>query len=168
MFSPAGYRNGAFYHFAIRKEGTTSSLFVDGVQVASSTGTAGTFNGMADFVIGQNTPDSATRRYVGSLDEIRVYATALSNADIASLSVQPFPLRVTAFSYNATAKTVDLSFSSEFGVNYTIETSPNLQLQSWTPLPGGPVIGSTGNTTVTGLALPLPVTDKLFLRARSE
>jgi hypothetical protein len=85
-----------------------------------------------------------------------------------SLSFQPEPFRVTAFTYNRTARTVDLTFTSEFSVNYTIEASPNLQLQSWSPLPGGPVIGSAGITTVTGLALPFPVTDKMFLRVRRD
>lgn len=48
----------------------------------------------------------------------------------------------------------------------SIETSTNLQ--QWTTLPGAPIPGAntTGTTTVTGRALPTPVTDRLLLRVR--
>ena len=75
------------------------------------------------------------------------------------------PFRVTAFSYNPTARTVNLTFLSEPAVNYTIETSPNGQ--TWTVL-GAPVPGAAGatSTTVTARPLPPPVTDRLLLRVR--
>ena len=75
------------------------------------------------------------------------------------------PFHITAFSYNPTARTVDLTFLSEPGVNYTIETS--LNGQTWTVL-GAPVPGAGGatSTTVTGRPLQPPYTDRLLLRVR--
>jgi hypothetical protein len=88
--------------------------------------------------------------------------------DVFGSAAIPEAFRITAFSYNPTARTVDLTFLSGANVLYTIETSTTLQPQSWTSLPGGPVLGSATTTTVTGRALPLPVTDKLFLRVRRD
>ena len=138
---------------------------MDGVQVATGTGTAGTFNGLTDLVIGQNAPDNATRRFVGSLDEIRVYGSALSDSQIAALAVRGAPFQISAFSYNRVARTVNLTFSSDPCFNYTIETSPNGQ--TWTTL-GAPVPGTAGatTTTVTGRPLPPPVLDRVLLRVR--
>jgi hypothetical protein len=75
------------------------------------------------------------------------------------------PFSITAFSYNPTARTVNLTFLSEPGINYTIETSFNGQ--TWTVL-GAPVPGAAGatSTTVTGRPLQPPYTDRLLLRVR--
>ncbi len=76
------------------------------------------------------------------------------------------PFRITAFSYNPTARTVNLTFLSEPAVNYTIETSPDGQ--TWTVL-GAQVAGAAAatSTTVTGRSLSsLPVTRRLLLRVR--
>ncbi|MBP7950775.1 MAG: hypothetical protein KA004_14080 [Verrucomicrobiales bacterium] len=133
----------------------------------SASGTAGTFSGFTDFIIGQNGPDDPARHFVGALDEIRVYPSALPDAEIAAHAwpVTRPPFRITAFNCHRAARTMDVSFLSESCAVYTLETS--LDGQIWPPL-GAPVPGVAGatSTTVTGRTLPPPVTNRLLLRVR--
>lgn len=166
VFTPTPYSDGAFHHFAIRKSGTSSKIFVDGAEVASGNGSAGTFSGLTDFVLGQNSPNSAARFFIGSLDEIRVYGSALSDAEIAALASAADPtFRITYFHYDRAVRTVDLTFHSEHCVSYVIEISTDGKV--WSEL-GNPVLGVDGaeTTTVSDLALPASITDHLLLRVK--
>jgi len=165
--SELSYADETWHHFAIRKVGTTNTLFVDGAEINTGTVDAGTFDGMTRFIIGQSAVTSTEARFVGSLDEIRLYDSALTDDQILDLSMEttePALLSITAFSLSSSLGTFDLAFNSYADVTYVIETSPDGQ--TWTPLPGDPIAGTTATTSVSDRALPTPVPNSLFLRVR--
>jgi hypothetical protein len=68
------------------KSGATARLYVDGVQVAGTTASAVTcLNNTSALLIGQGGP--AADFWGGTLDEVMVFPTALSRAQVAALSV---------------------------------------------------------------------------------
>ena len=74
-----------WHHWVLRGNGTIATLFKDGVQVAtgSGTGTANSFSN-SDIQIGrQDTVDAAY--WPGRIDEFRIYKRALSNNEIKQL-----------------------------------------------------------------------------------
>lgn len=165
VFTPLSYSDGAFHHFAIRKSGTSSQIFIDGTEIAEGNAAAGNFSGLTEFVIGQNSANSATRFFVGSLDDIRVYDSAIPDAEIAAIAaIAGGPFRITAFKFDRTAKTADVTFTSIQDAEYEVETS--LEGLVWTKISVGPIIGGVGTTTVSGLPLPQPLPTKLLLRVR--
>ena len=86
--SPLSYNDGQWHHLAATYNATTLRLYVDGAQVATTTtGTAGTFSGFwragLENLSAWPTPPSGTA-YAGGLDELAVYATALSATRISA------------------------------------------------------------------------------------
>ncbi len=73
--------------------------------------------------------------------------------------------RITAFSYDEGSRGIDITFTSCPGLEYAIHASTDLQ--DWPEDLAGPIIGAAGpTTTVSGLVLPLPSRERLFVRVR--
>jgi signal peptidase I len=86
--SPLSYNDGQWHHLAATYNGTILRLYVDGAQVASTTTTAtATFTGYwraaQENLTGWPTAPSGNS-YAGGLDELAVYATALSATRISA------------------------------------------------------------------------------------
>jgi len=86
--SPLSYNDGHWHYLATTYDGTTLRLYVDGTQVATTTTTAATpFSGYwragLENLSSWPTPPSGTT-YAGGLDELAVYATALTATRIAA------------------------------------------------------------------------------------
>ena len=80
--SPLSYNNGAWHYVAATYDATTLRLYVDGAQVATTTTTAAvSFSGFwragMENLSGWPSAPSGNN-YAGGLDELAVYATALS------------------------------------------------------------------------------------------
>lgn len=75
--------NGAWHHIVARQEGTTGSLYVDGVLRASGT-LPGIGNGAGSISLGRfNSGDHWY--FTGKIDDVRVYNRALSASEISEL-----------------------------------------------------------------------------------
>jgi len=73
--------NDQWYYLTYRKQGSTFSIFVNGVQEASTTGTLGNITTNNSIVIGQqNTYFS--QPYLGRIGEVHLYNVALSDSEI--------------------------------------------------------------------------------------
>ncbi|WP_104523846.1 PKD domain-containing protein [Blastococcus atacamensis] len=83
--SPTAYNNGAWHHVAASLSANGMVLYVDGKQVATRTDTtsAEAFNG--NWRIGaDNVWGNGSRRFIGSIDEVAIYPTALPADRIAA------------------------------------------------------------------------------------
>lgn len=78
---------GAWTHVALVYDGTTVRLFKDGVQVGSDnqTGTLATSASVA-AVIGNQPPGAGNKAFDGCIDDVRLYTSALSVAEIQALA----------------------------------------------------------------------------------
>lgn len=77
-----------WHHIAARCDGSKTSLFVDGEEVAS----ANTVTSIIPGNIGSfsnNAYDSRTKTFNGLIDEVRIWTTAVSNSDIKSWMGRP-------------------------------------------------------------------------------
>ncbi len=83
----APFVNDTTYHVAVVRSGTTLTFYVDGVADAEAP-TAASSNLIIDQIfLGRTTPDP----FGGKLDDLRVYARALSAADVLKLKNTPYP-----------------------------------------------------------------------------
>jgi concanavalin A-like lectin/glucanase superfamily protein len=80
------YSTNKWYHVMCRHDGSTMTLWVNGVQVASSPSSAppATSAGF-EFRAGGITPAVNTWWFKGSLDDVRIYNRALSASEIKLL-----------------------------------------------------------------------------------
>ena len=86
MFGTTNITDGQWHHVALSYDGATAILYVDGVEektsaVVLNTGSAGE----TDINIGSQLGGAA---FIGELDDVRVYETALSADAIMALSQQ--------------------------------------------------------------------------------
>ncbi|MEO3793025.1 sialidase family protein [Nonomuraea sp. B10E15] len=83
--STGAYADGAWHHVALRRQGGTVALYVDGLRAGVASGAGGAVIGddPAPIYLGQG-PDGADR-FHGSMDEFRIYDRALSPAELARL-----------------------------------------------------------------------------------
>jgi Concanavalin A-like lectin/glucanases superfamily len=82
----------AWSHLALTWDGTIMRLYVNGTQVAtrSRTGTLqGTSAGAGTVRIGNNVPYG--ERFIGQIDEVRIYNRALSAAEVTTDMNAPVP-----------------------------------------------------------------------------
>lgn len=181
MASTAIVNDGNWHHVAITATGTGQTLYVDSVPVASTacgmvnTGALGfTLLGTGYTTIGSgstatnwpNTP-GGTFPYVGSLDDARIYRTALSAGDIQALAVAPQPTGPLAdYSFDATSGTT-LADVSDHGKDATVANG------TWAPT-GGRFGGALAfNGTSTQVTMPLdtavrgPMTFSVWVKTTS-
>jgi sialidase-1 len=80
--SAGAYADGAWHHVALRRQGGTVTLLVDGTTVASASGAAGAVQASdpTPVYIGQRL--DGANRFHGAMDEFRVYDRALSGAEL--------------------------------------------------------------------------------------
>ena len=85
---PSPLNNGAWHHVVKTWDGTAITLYIDGVALAPQTATRSTVFGTTNFNIGVALPLtsdlSAAGYFIGGLDEVSVYSSALSAATIAN------------------------------------------------------------------------------------
>jgi hypothetical protein len=75
-----------WHYHAIRFDGTTKSLFEDGVLIGANTAAGVDFDDDPVFIGGDVDNGSPTALWSGLVDEVRVYNRALSDAEILALS----------------------------------------------------------------------------------
>ncbi len=81
-----------WHHVAATYDGSAMKLFLDGVQVASTAKTGAIDNDPAvPAWIGGNPPDPAIRPWDGKIDDVRLYASALSASEILALASAQIP-----------------------------------------------------------------------------
>jgi hypothetical protein len=79
--SPQTISMNQWYHLAFTYDGTTSKLYVNGEEKASSTTSAGAITSTAgNIYIGK--PEFANHSFTGSIDEVAIWDNALPAADI--------------------------------------------------------------------------------------
>ncbi|WP_350277438.1 sialidase family protein [Kribbella sp. HUAS MG21] len=86
--SAAAYNDGAWHHVVLQRAGGKLRLLIDGVVAGSATAppgsvTAGKEFGVRGLHIGQRV--DGANRFRGSLDEVRVYRRALSDAELQQI-----------------------------------------------------------------------------------
>lgn len=85
--SPLSYNNGAWHHVLGTFTGSALTLYVDGVQVATAVGVTTSYTGYwragAENLSSWPTPPNGSY-FVGGLDELAVYGTALSAARVSA------------------------------------------------------------------------------------
>ena len=123
IFSTNNYNDGN-WHFVTgtRQEAAgVITLYVDGVQVATTTGTATTAR-TSPTLIGLGRNDCvATGVYTGNLDDIIAYGRALSSTEVSDLytyySATPLPLKWVSFTAQAIGDQVDLQWVTADVIN---------------------------------------------------
>jgi concanavalin A-like lectin/glucanase superfamily protein len=87
QFSAELLATDAFHHVAVRYDGTTKSIFLDGANVGDSQPFPGIdFDSSAVF-IGEDVDDNAPiAPFVGRVDDARLYNRALADSEIAALA----------------------------------------------------------------------------------
>ncbi len=77
------FSNNTWYHVAATYDGSTMKLFLDGNEISSIPKTGSlTTNATADAWIGGNPPIATTRPWQGGIDEVRIWNTARTAAEI--------------------------------------------------------------------------------------
>ena len=87
-------------HVAATYDGTTIRLYINGVQEGGNVaGPAAILTNALPLILGAQSGTPVDTFYTGRLDDARVYATALTAAEVAALCANTAPLAV-ADSYN--------------------------------------------------------------------
>jgi hypothetical protein len=91
--SAPGYDDSAWHHLAVRRQGTTLAMFVDGALAIANTRTTGTRTNLsngAPLRLGSSTIAVAfDGQTTGVFDDVRVYGSALTDCDIALIASRP-------------------------------------------------------------------------------
>jgi|GEM_PF-873192 len=114
----ATYNDGA-WHFvtATRDEAAgVITLYVDGAQVATTTGTATTARTAPTLIGMARNVCASTGAYTGNLDDVIAYSRALSSTEVSNLynyySASPLPLKWVSFTAQARGDHVDLHWQA--------------------------------------------------------
>jgi sialidase-1 len=83
--SSRAYADGSWHHVALRRQGDTVALLVDGAQVGSASGAAGPVSGGDATPIDLGQRLDGANRFHGAMDEFRVYDRALTGAELTRL-----------------------------------------------------------------------------------
>lgn len=111
-----------WYHLAGVKDGTTLRLYINGVQVATSTGTftPPTYTQQPKFgTLWYNAPGNYNYGPLnGSLDELRIYNRALTPAEVLALSqTSALPVQLTSFTATKNNTGVLINWQTQYEQN---------------------------------------------------
>ncbi|WP_433165806.1 LamG-like jellyroll fold domain-containing protein [Kribbella sp. CA-247076] len=81
----SAYNDRAWHHFALRRQGSTFTIYIDGAAAATTTGTIGSVSPKRPFQIHLGRRLDGKQHLRGSLDDVRLYNRALSPAEIAAI-----------------------------------------------------------------------------------
>ena len=85
--SSTAYNDGEFHHYVINKSGSEISLYIDGAnEVSSSYEFRGLVNNDRDLLIGSRNVENTEANFSGSLGQLRVHRTGLTDNEISSLA----------------------------------------------------------------------------------
>jgi hypothetical protein len=123
IISTSSYNDGAWHFVTGTRQASAGviTLYVDGTQVATASGTATTARTSPTFIgLGRN-DCSATAVYTGNLDDIIAYGRALSSTEVGNLytyySATPLPLKWLSFTGQVSGDKVDLQWQTADVVN---------------------------------------------------
>ena len=85
LISTTQIGDGQWHHIAVTRQGSQTSLFVDGILEASAATGSGVATNTADLGIGRRNAFS-DMYFTGLLDDFRIYTRALTQPEIAALS----------------------------------------------------------------------------------
>jgi autotransporter-associated beta strand protein len=138
--STTGVLPGGWHHFAVVRNGTTISLYLDGSLVGSDSAFALNINQTYPLIFGGHTETNATyapRWFDGQLDELAVFAAALNPSEISTLaggmtvrhfgglsSTGTITLSATPVTSVWTATTTGSTLTWSTGTNWSSGTAP--------------------------------------------
>ncbi|MGX7673896.1 LamG-like jellyroll fold domain-containing protein [Plantactinospora sp. DSM 117369] len=82
VMSSSAYNDGTWHHIAFQRQGTTLRLFVDGTLTGTATGPTSTVSPGRPFQMDIGQRIDGAQHLAGSLDEVRLYQRALTEAEI--------------------------------------------------------------------------------------
>jgi sialidase-1 len=85
LSTSTSYNDKAWHHFALRRQASSFSLYIDGNLSASATGALGSLSPKRPFQIQLGQRLDANQHLKGSLDEVRLYARALTPTEITAI-----------------------------------------------------------------------------------
>ncbi|GIZ10241.1 HYR domain-containing protein [Flavobacterium sp. UMI-01] len=91
VVSPLPITTSRWYHIAVTFNGTTYKLFIDGIEIQSTTGSApvtNNFNCLLGAMDRNGNPNQPTNHYKGWIDEIRIWNTALTTDQLHQMMNQ--------------------------------------------------------------------------------
>ena len=141
-----------WHHIVIQKNGDLKQIWVDGVVKVEGTNTGVLPSDLTDLFIGTS---NGGESMLGRLDDFAIFGDALTEAQIAQLAggASPLsllgnapatPLAFTSISFNAATNQVTLTWTSQPGKTYRLESSQTLA--TW-PVEINDNIASGGATT---------------------
>jgi hypothetical protein len=157
IVTTASYADGNWHHVVGVKNGTATTLYVDGTQVGTGTGgTVAQATGAQPIYLGEST-SAASEMMKGTLDEVAIYPTALSstrvtahyNAAFTSVTTTPPVINVSTTGLTTVAPTVHIVS------NDVTNVVPAAALSLTDP---APVVWGGHNNTVAVPAMTLSLT----------
>lgn len=141
-----------WHHLVFQKNGAQKEIWVDGVLKVSGTNVAPLPNDLTTLYIGTS---NGGESMLGRLDDFAIFADALTPEQIAQLAAGTNPLALinggstpslafTSITFNAATNQITLTWTSQPGKTYRLESSQNLA--TW-PVEINDNIASGGTTT---------------------
>lgn len=141
-----------WHHIVFQKNGDEKEIWVDGVLKISGTNTGALPSDLTNLYIGTS---NGGESMLGRLDDFAIFGDALTEEQIARLAAgesppalvdgaPAAPMVFTSISYNATTSQISLTWTSQPGKTYTLESSQTLA--TW-PVELNDNIASGGATT---------------------
>jgi hypothetical protein len=85
--SSTSYNDGQFHHYVINKSGSSIGLYIDGNEATSSLYEFnGNTNNNRDILIGSRNVQNTEANFSGSIGQLRIHRTALTDSEITSLA----------------------------------------------------------------------------------
>jgi hypothetical protein len=156
--------------------GGQTQLFINGQPVAENLDAPGqtdySLTTLAEGLYIASSTGANLQGYLGGMDDLQVYSTAISPAQAAvlfanpgmtldDLSGAPFDFKITSFSFDPAARTASLSWNSRPGKTYDVHTSSSLTAtgpDGWTLLVANQ---PSGGTSTTFIETDVPATEQV-------